>query len=113
MASLQATAQAEQQSELEDLARRYESEGKPEIAATLRQRAVGLTSTNLASEGAELLQQLQPTVAGLPALPTVGAAAVASDLRGLPNFETAKPPKRRRHVAETNEPQTPQPELPL
>lgn len=113
MARLHATAQAEQQSELEDLARRYESEGKPDIAATLRQRALGLTSANLASEGAELLQQLAPTVTGLSELPATGATEVAPDLRGLPNFETAKPTKRRRSVAEINEPQPPLPEFPL
>lgn len=35
---LQATALAEQQSELEDLARTYEADGKCELAKSLRQR---------------------------------------------------------------------------
>ena len=41
-----AASQAEQQSDLEDLARSYEAAGKIEIAAGLRQRAQGLTSSN-------------------------------------------------------------------
>lgn len=54
---LHAAAQAEQQSQLEDLARRYESEGKTEIAATLRSRALRLTSSDLAAEAVEVIQQ--------------------------------------------------------
>lgn len=54
---LHAVTQAEQQSQLEDLARRYESEGKNEIAATLRQRALRLTSSDLAAEAVEVMQQ--------------------------------------------------------
>ena len=39
--SLHALGQAEQQSRLEDAARRYEADDKPEIAAALRRRASG------------------------------------------------------------------------
>lgn len=80
---LHAVAQAEQQSELEDLARKYEAEGKPEIAMTLRQRAIGLTSSNLAAEALDVMQQ----VTGEP-LRLSGPAAVdpPADLRGLPDF---------------------------
>ncbi len=113
IAGLHAAAQAEQQSELEDLARRYESEGKPEIAATLRQRLLGLPSANLAGEGAEQLRQLQPTIPGLPESPVSGPTGVAADLRGLPNFETSKSPKRRRTEAGTSEPNLTLPESSL
>jgi len=54
---LHAATQAEQQSQLEDLARRYESEGKTEIAATLRQRALRLTSSDLAAEAQEIVER--------------------------------------------------------
>lgn len=110
-AGLHAVAQAEQQSELEDLARRYESEGKPEIAATLRQRALGLSSPNLAAEGVELLGQVQSTSRGLPES-AVGSAGGMTDLRGLPNFDAAKSSKRRRVDAGVAEPNLPLPELP-
>jgi len=103
IAGLHAAAQAEQQSELEDLARRYDAEGKPEIAATLRQRLLGLPSTNLALEGAEQIRQLQPSVPGLPESLVTGPTGVAADLRGLPNFETSKTPKRRRTETGSNE----------
>jgi FlaG/FlaF family flagellin (archaellin) len=53
---LKAQAQAEQQSQLEDLARKYEADGKTVIAQTLRQRTVNLTSSNLASEGVKVIE---------------------------------------------------------
>ena len=113
IAGLHAAVQAEQQSELEDLARRYDAEGKPEIAATLRQRLLGLPSTNLALEGAEQIRQLQPSVPGLPESPVSSPTGVAADLRGLPNFETSKSPKRRRTESGTNEPNLTLPESSL
>jgi hypothetical protein len=53
--SLRAEAQAEQQSQLEDLARKYEADGKIAIAKTLRERALQLTSTNLAGDGVDVI----------------------------------------------------------
>ncbi len=80
---LHAVAQAEQQSDLEDLARKYEAEGKAEIAMTLRQRAIGLTSSNLAAEALDVMQQ----VTGEPLrLSGPAAADSTADLRGLPDF---------------------------
>jgi hypothetical protein len=96
---LHAAAQAEQQSELEELARHYEADGKPAIAQTLRQRAARLTSVNLASEAVELMQQL--AAHDPPALPT-GSVGAHGELRGLPNFESSKVPKKRRST-ETND----------
>lgn len=46
---------AEQQNQLEELARTYEAEGLPEIAATLRQRAHQLSHHNPAALGESLL----------------------------------------------------------
>lgn len=92
---LHAVVQAEQQSQLEDLARKYESDGKPEIATTLRNRALRLTSTNLASEALQVMQQVTELPAGLPA-PLPEAASHNSEVRGLPSFEAAKMPKKRK-----------------
>src|SRR5262245_45979699 len=70
---LHAAAQAEQQSQLEDLARSYEAEGKSEIAQTLRCRALRLTSTDLAAEAVEVMQKIsdgRSTTATEPAAPS-------------------------------------------
>jgi hypothetical protein len=96
---LHAAALAEQESELEELARHYEADGKPAIAQTLRQRAARLTSVNLASEAVELMQQLAAN--DLPALPS-GRPGANGELRGLPNFESSKAPRKRRST-ETND----------
>ena len=56
--TLHALGQAEQQSQLEEAARRYEADGKPEIAAALRRRAVELTSDNPASQGVDIYQNI-------------------------------------------------------
>ncbi len=102
---LHAAAQAEQQSQLEDLARAYEADGKEEIARTLRNRALRLTSTNLAAEALEVIQQT--TDIGRPVvLPETGN--LHGDLRGLPNFD-AKPAKKRRPT-EVTDPTMPLPE---
>ncbi len=99
---LHAVVQAEQQSQLEDLARKYEADGKPEIAQTLRERALRLTSTNLASEGLQVMQQVTEPPASLPA-PSPESTAPNSDVRGLPSFDTAKAHKRRRRVESKND----------
>lgn len=104
---LHATIQAEQQSQLEDLARKYEAEGKPEIAETLRQRSLRLTSANLASEAVESVQQLANEPLKLagpsPSLPS-------GDLAGLPDFG-ATPTRGRSRKTRTEhiEPSTDQP----
>ncbi len=53
--SLRAEVQAEQQSQLEDLARKYEADGKSSIAQALRERALRLTNGNLAGDGANVI----------------------------------------------------------
>jgi len=100
VAALHAVVQAEQQSQLEDLARKYEAEGKPEIARTLRDRTLRLTSTNLASEALQVMQQVTELPAGLPA-PIPESTGPSSESLGLPNFETVKTPKRRRGETST------------
>jgi hypothetical protein len=83
--SFHAEAQADQQSRLEDLARKYESDGKTEVAAILRQRSAQLTSTNLMTEAVQILDQ----VTGEPSGPAAFAKFQAqSDLRSLPDIAT-------------------------
>lgn len=53
-----ALVQASQQSELEDAARRYEAEGKTELANTLRERAARLTSNNPAAEAVTIYHNI-------------------------------------------------------
>lgn len=84
---LHAESQAGQQSQLEDLARQYESDGKAEIAATLRQRAAKLTAADLAVEAVE-------TICCLNA-PGSPASEPSSDLRTLPDFTSAPEAARK------------------
>ncbi len=46
---------AEQQSQLEDLARSYEADGQTEVAATIRSRAQQLSHSNPAAQGESIL----------------------------------------------------------
>jgi hypothetical protein len=83
--SLHAEAQADQQSRLEDLARKYEADGKTEVAAILRQRATQLTSSNLMAEGVQVLDQ----VAGESYGPShLSKLQPHDDLRSLPDIAT-------------------------
>ena len=97
--SLHAEAQADQQSRLEDLARKYEADGKTEVAAILRQRSTQLTSTNLMAEAVQVLDQ----VAGESSGPAGFAKLqTQSDLRSLPDiaaFPGNAARKRRKAVA--------------
>jgi hypothetical protein len=80
---LHAAVQADQQSQLEDLARKYEAEGKTEVAETLRRRATRLTSADLASEAVAVVGQL--TCDPPQAMETTGASS-QGELGGLPDF---------------------------
>lgn len=98
---LHATVQADQQSQLEDLARRYEADGKIEIAAALRQRSARLVSTDLAAEAVEVVSRLTDDP---PRLTNSVGPANQGDLRGLPDFSGTPPAagKRRRKAIEGN-----------
>lgn len=96
---LQAAAQADQQSQLEDLARKYEAEGKDEIARTLRKRAVRLTSTDLAAEAVEVME----TVAGERLKVTGTPQSPPSDnLQRLPDFSAPTRPRKKRRGADND-----------
>ena len=82
--SLQATTQAEQQSQLEDLARQYELDGKPGIAGTLRGRAERLTSSDLAGDAVGVMEQVTREPLRLSA-----AGPESRDARPLPDVSAA------------------------
>jgi hypothetical protein len=88
--TLHALGQAEQQSQLEEAARRYEADGKPEIAAVLRRRAIELTSDNPASQAVDMYENIAGDAPRL--LPP---ERDDTELAKLPGF-TSKPPKSRR-----------------
>jgi hypothetical protein len=95
---LQAVAQADQQSQLEDLARKYEAEGKTAIAQSLRERALRLTSSDLTSEAIEMIEAV-----GGEQLKLNGPASSspAGHLEGVPDFsaptKARKKPRALRH----------------
>ena len=105
-----AVAQAEQQSQLEDLARQYEAEGKPAIAESLRNRAARLTSTNLASEGLEVMQQLSRPASLLIEQSNSETDNIASGVPGLPRFDSARSSRKRRVNEPTQDSGFPSPE---
>ena len=85
-----AASQAEQQSDLEDLARSYEAAGKIEIAASLRQRAQGLTSSNPAAEAERIVRNVTEAPLQLPGPQDAGQKA---DVRGLPDCAPSASPR--------------------
>lgn len=93
---LNATVQADQQSQLEDLARKYEADGKTAIAATLRERAAQMVSPDLAGEAVKVTERLtaEPTT---PPLSSTGGLRLD---RALPDFSnvSASGTKKRRKV---------------
>jgi hypothetical protein len=93
VATLHAADQAEQQSQLEDLARKYDAADKPHIAATLRQRANSLASPELAEEGVAFVHRL---TAEPRSLAVVEPATAATEISGIPDFTSASPKQRKK-----------------
>lgn len=100
--TMHALGQAEQQSQLEDAARKYEADGKTEVAAALRQRASRITSDNPAGEAIPIIENLaadgerfqrlaieQPSNGERPALPDF---TETKPKRGRRKNTTPKPP---------------------
>lgn len=95
VAGMHAEVQAHQQSELEDLARRYEADGKGEIAESLRRRSLRITSSDLAGEGTEIVKlTMVPLQEPGNSEPT--------DLRILPDF-TGSAKRKSRTLARREE----------
>ncbi len=86
--AIHAEQEAECQSRLEELARKYEADGQPEVAATLRQRARALAGDNPLALGAALLDHLGTVPA--PALPPTSQHHPA-----LPEAPPATPPAQK------------------
>jgi hypothetical protein len=95
---LKAEFQADQESQLEDLARRYESEDKCAIAATLRDRAAKLSSPNAASEAVDIIRYVAE-----PGSQSSDPGAGSNELRSLPNFsKTTRAASKSRRKSSTN-----------
>ena len=86
-----AVHQTEQQSLLEDLARRYESEGKEELADSLRRHAALIPQGDPAREGQDILLQ----VLSAPAAPSKLLESSAPEPEAEPPIRT----RRRRRTA--------------
>ncbi len=84
--TLHASEQAEQQSRLEDLARQYEADDKPHVAAALRRRADALTSADPAQEALPILGNLTEEEADGGSTPRLQS----SGIDGLPELGTTK-----------------------
>ena len=99
--TLHASEQAEQQSRLEDLARQYEADDKPHVAATLRQRADALTSANPAHQALPILGNLTEEKNDGDVAPCLEG----SGIDGLPKLGTTprrtKTTRRKRSSAST------------
>jgi hypothetical protein len=92
--TLHAEQEAECQSRLEDLARRYEADGKPEIAACLRQRARLVITDDPATLGAALLDKLGGADSSTPALSPVATPLTLPEATHSVTAQT-KPGRRR------------------
>jgi hypothetical protein len=90
--SLRAEVQAEQQSQLEDLARKYEADGKSSIAQALRERALHLTNGNLAGDGANVIDLVSAEPLRITGPNT---SLNGGNLERLPDFSAPPKPEKR------------------
>jgi hypothetical protein len=97
--SLRAEVQAEQQSQLEDLARKYEADGKSSIAQALRERALRLTTGNLAGDGANVIDLVsaEPLRINGPNTSLNGGS-----LESLPDFSSPPKPEKKKRRRRTD-----------
>ena len=101
--SLRAEVQAEQQSQLEDLARKYEADGKSSIAQALRERALRLTNGNLAGDGANVIDLVTAEPLRITGPNT---SLNGGNLERLPDFSAPPKPekKSRRRRSDSSSP---------
>ena len=103
--SLRAEVQAEQQSQLEDLARKYEADGKSSIAQALRERALRLTNGNLAGDGANVID----LVSAEPFRITGPNSSLnGGNLESLPDFSAPTKPEKKSRRRRSDSSITPQ-----
>ena len=105
---LRAEAQADQQSQLEDLARKYEADGKIAVAKSLRDRAAALTSSNLASDAVNIVAAVSsddPKLSG----PDISDRQISrptdrgSQLQSLPDFSVPTNAKKKQRPVSGND----------
>ena len=95
--TLQVSHEADHLSQLEDLARSYEEDGKPEIAASVRRQAARLSSNDLAAQSVEIVAHVSdgdppritddtapPRLPGLPGRPASPQKRGARKVSSLP-----------------------------
>jgi len=96
--TLAALEHAEQQNELEERARQFEDEGKPNLAAALRSRAAEISTESPAAMGGRVISELQHQHAQLEA-PRVVQTPTTDDGPSAPPQSQAsdnrRPAKRR------------------
>lgn len=91
--SIRAVAQADQQAQLEDLARQYETDGKHDVARILRDRAQALTSVNLAGDAVDMMQVVSSDT---PRLMLAANNPPSESAPRLPDFASAPPRERKK-----------------
>jgi hypothetical protein len=93
-----AITQAEQQSQLEDLARQYEAEGKHDLAVNLRRQATLIANGDPASQGQLILQRIteQPAPPTGAADPITGGFPLLGQDPGRSEQRRAARPRRAR-----------------
>lgn len=99
--SLRAEVQAEQQSQLEDLARKYEADGKSSIAQALRERALRLTTGNLAGDGANVIDLVS---AEPHRITGPNSSLDGRTLGSLPDFSSPPKPEKKSRRRRTDSP---------
>ncbi|HQZ66941.1 MAG TPA: hypothetical protein PLY87_17745 [Planctomycetaceae bacterium] len=97
--SLRAEVQAEQQSQLEDLARKYEADGKSSIAQALRERALRLTTGNLAGDGANVIDLVSAEPLRITGPNT---SLNGGPLESLPDFSSPPKPEKKSRRRKTD-----------
>lgn len=100
LATMLSLGRAEQQNELEEAARRYEADGKPQIAQTLRHQAARLSAFDPAGEA----RRIQANLALDEDQPLPGIEDQRASGQGrLPDFASAPARPRRKKAHESIE----------
>lgn len=96
METFHAMGIAEQQNQLEETARQYEEQGKPEIAEALRRRAAKLGSDEPGSQGVRIVESLtsQPLIP-----PSTNGNESTDAPMGLPDLHQPKSKPRRKRTS--------------
>ena len=99
--TMHALGQAEQQDQLEEAARRYEAEGKPELATQLRDRARRLTTDNPGEQGVAIFENFgRDEQRMLPPVDASTSDVSSSLIESRSPSPRKKPPRKRQTLPE-------------